>query len=75
MANKKWSDLSPNTQKLIIAGGTVDAALKVAAIVDLVRRPSEQVRGSKAVWATALVLVNSAGLLPIGYFAFGRVES
>ena len=76
MANvkKRWSDLSPTTQKLIIVGGTVDAALKVAAMVDLVRRPADAVRGPKPVWATALVLVNSAGLLPLGYFAFGRVD-
>lgn len=75
MAKKRWSDLNPTTQKLIIVGGSLDAALKVAALVDLVRRPAEQVRGAKPVWAAALVLVNSAGLLPIGYFAFGRVPA
>ncbi len=72
MATKQWGDLSPKTQKLIIVGGTVDAVLKVAAIVDLIRRPAEQVRGSKALWGTALTLVNSAGVLPIGYFVLGR---
>jgi hypothetical protein len=75
MAKKRWSDLSPTTQKLIIVGGVVDGVLKAAALVDLVRRPAEQVRGSKPVWAAALVLVNSVGLLPIGYFVLGRTDA
>jgi hypothetical protein len=33
------------------------------------RRPSEQVRGSKKLWAVA-ALVNFVG--PLAYFAFGR---
>jgi hypothetical protein len=36
------------------------------------RRPTADVRGSKARWATAIVVVNSAGAVPIGYFLVGR---
>jgi hypothetical protein len=36
------------------------------------RRPSEEVRGSKPSWAAAIVLINSVGVVPIAYFAYGR---
>jgi hypothetical protein len=41
-------------------------------LIDLVRRPSEEVHGSKPLWATAIVLINSVGVVPIAYFANGR---
>lgn len=72
MHGQRWNDLSPRTRRLIIAGGTVEAALKVAALVDLARRPSSQVRGSKLRWATAIIVVNSLGVVPIAYFVRGR---
>ncbi|HET8603507.1 MAG TPA: hypothetical protein VFM09_06225 [Marmoricola sp.] len=72
MAKRRWSDLSERTRRLIVLTGAVEGALKAAALVDLRRRPAEEVRGSKKVWAVAIVLVNSAGALPIGYFALGR---
>ncbi|MCD9153751.1 hypothetical protein [Aeromicrobium duanguangcaii] len=75
MTMNRWRDLSPTSRKVIIAAGTVDTALKVAALVDLARRPAAQVHGSKRVWAAALVLVNSVGLLPLGYFKLGRGTS
>jgi hypothetical protein len=71
MANKGWSDLSPRTRKLLIAAGVVEAGLKVAVLVDLRRRPASEVRGSKRAWAASM-LANSAGLIPLSYFAFGR---
>jgi len=60
---------------LIVAGGVADAALRIAALVDLARRPSKEVRGSKARWAAALTLINSLGALPLAYFAWGRRRS
>jgi Phospholipase_D-nuclease N-terminal len=44
------------------------AARSWAPVVTLIR-PSEQVRGSKKLWAMA-ALVNFVG--PLAYFAFGR---
>jgi len=68
---KRWSDFSPRTRKLIIAVGIAETALKGAVLVDLRRRPASEVRGSRRMW-TAAMLVNSAGLIPLLYFAFGR---
>ena len=72
MTKKRWSSLSPQTRRLIVAGGTIEATLKIAALVDLVRRPAEQVRGSKPRWAVAILLINSGGLVPVAYFAYGK---
>lgn len=49
-----------------------EGVLKIAALVDLKRRPAEEVRGSKRAWATAVVLVNSVGAVPLAYFLLGR---
>jgi hypothetical protein len=72
MRTKKWSELSPRTRQFIIVTGVIEGALKVVALVDLARRPAEDVRGSKAGWAASIVLINSLGLVPVGYFVFGR---
>lgn len=72
MSTKKWSDLSPRTRRLIVVGGAVEAVLKIAALVDLARRPAEQVRGSKRLWALAIALVNAVGAVPILYLVKGR---
>lgn len=71
MAGRHWSDLSLRTRRLLIAGAGVEALLKLAVLVDLRRRPASEVRGPKRVWALSMV-VNSAGVLPIAYFALGR---
>ena len=76
MASRKhWNELSFRTRRLIIAAATVEGLLKVAALVDLVRRPAEEVRGSKVRWATGIVVVNSGGALPIYYLVRGRRSS
>lgn len=49
-----------------------DAGLRVAALADLAKRPPRQVRGTKRRWALALAVVNSAGVLPLAYFRWGR---
>jgi hypothetical protein len=70
MANKKkWSDLQPFQQRLIIGGGAAEAVITFAALRDLARRPSSGVRGPKALWLLAFV-VQPFG--PLGYLAFGR---
>jgi hypothetical protein len=46
--------------------------LKLAALIDLARRPSSHVRGSKAKWAAAVALINAFGAAPLAYFAWGR---
>ncbi len=68
----KWRDLSPRARKLIVAGAVVEGVLKAAALSDVVRRPADQVRGSKWRWVAALIVINSGGLAPIVYFRKGR---
>lgn len=72
MAKKSWNDLSPRARRFIVIGATFEGLLKIAALVDLVRRPAAQVRGSKKRWAAAIVLINSVGAVPIAYFIRGR---
>jgi hypothetical protein len=69
MARKKWSNLSAGQKRGIALSGAVQIGLLIAALLDIHRRPVEQVRGSKWVW-TAVSFINFAG--PISYFAFGR---
>jgi hypothetical protein len=76
MARKKrWNELSLRTRRLIIVAATFEGLVKVAALIDLARRPADEVRGSRAKWASAIVLVNSGGALPFYYFARGRRPS
>lgn len=74
MAAKQWKQLSPGTRRLIVLAGSVDVSLRVAALIDLARRTPDEVRGTKARWAVALALVNSAGLLPAAYFRWGKIS-
>jgi hypothetical protein len=72
MAGKRWSELDPRLREAIKVAGAVELGLKIAALIDLTQRPARQVRGSKARWAAAITLVNSAGAVPIAYFLHGR---
>lgn len=67
----KWNDLSPLSRRLLIATAILDGSMKIAALVDLRRRPASDVRGNKAAWATAIAFVNSGGALPLAYFFRG----
>jgi hypothetical protein len=71
----RWNDLSPRSRRLILVGGAFEGLLKIAALVDLARRPSAEVRGSKARWAVAIVLTNTLGVVPLTYFAYGRQKT
>ena len=72
---RRWSDLSERNRRLILLGAAVEGALKIAALVDLGRRPADRIRGPKWAWATAVVLVNSVGGVPLAYFRLGRKRS
>jgi hypothetical protein len=72
MAKTTWSELSTRSRGLIITVGSLEGLLKVAALTDLARRPSSEIRGSKVRWALAVTLINSAGIAPIVYFIYGR---
>jgi hypothetical protein len=66
---KRWSELSRRQRSSIMVAGVLQVLLAAAALLDLRRRPSDQVRGSKKLWAAA-TSVNLVG--PLAYFAFGR---
>jgi hypothetical protein len=66
---KRWSELSRRQRISIVVAGGLQLLLAAAALLDLRRRPSDQVRGSKKLWAAA-TSVNFVG--PLAYFAFGR---
>lgn len=72
MPARKKVDLDPRTQKILVVVGLAETVLKIIAIIDLVRRRKETVRGNKIAWAAAIATINSAGAVPIGYFIFGR---
>jgi len=71
-AKRRWSDLSQGQRRLVIAAAAVDGALKIAALVDMRKRPASEIRGPKWLWATSVTVVSSAGILPASYFLFGR---
>jgi hypothetical protein len=71
-ARKQWSDLSEPTRRLLVSAAVAEGILKVAALVDLKRRPASQVRGPKWLWAAVVTVVSSAGVVPVSYFVFGR---
>ena len=65
-----WDDISPRARRILTAAAVGEALLKAAALLDIRRRPADQIRGSKRAWSLAMI-VNSAGLIPISYFLFG----
>jgi hypothetical protein len=69
---RRWSDLSPRTRKIIIAGAVAESALKAVALVDLKRRPASEIHGPKWAWLPGLTVVNSAGIIPLAYLLRGR---
>ena len=71
-AKQRWEQLTPGQRKALIAAAAVDGVLKVAALLDLRKRPADQIRGPKWLWATSLAIVGSAGILPASYLLFGR---
>jgi hypothetical protein len=72
VARRQWSDLSERNRRLLAITAVAEGILKLAALIDLKRRPASQVRGPKWLWATVLAVVSSAGVVPISYFVFGR---
>lgn len=68
-SKRKWSDFTPGQQGAILVLAAVELGLTTAAVVDLVRRPAEQIHGPKAAWALG-VFVQPVG--PVAYLLWGR---
>lgn len=69
ISRKRWSDLSPQQQAAIGVVGLIQITLLLLALIDIRRRPAEQINGSKRLWR-AVAFINFLG--PISYFLFGR---
>jgi hypothetical protein len=71
MARKKpkWSALPQRRRRGIVGVGIVQVCLCIAALLDIRRRPADQINGSKPMWV-ALSFLNTVG--PLAYFVFGR---
>jgi hypothetical protein len=65
----RWSDLTKGQRALLGTAAAAEFSLKIAALVDIARRPADQIRGPKALWRLAQI-VNLIG--PVSYFTFGR---
>lgn len=57
---------------LLIPLALLELLLVVFALVDLVRREPQRVRGSKVAWALIILLIGTLG--PVCYFMLGRKE-
>lgn len=68
-SKKKWSELPASAKAGTIFMGLIQVSLLVAALVDIRKRPAEEINGSKKLW-TAIAFINWVG--PIAYFVKGR---
>jgi hypothetical protein len=66
---RRWANLTDAQRRLLIAAAATEASIKIAALIDIQRRPASQIRGPKALWRAAMA-VNLLG--PLAYFAVGR---
>ena len=70
MHNKShWKDMNGKRKTGVVIIGLAQVALTAVAYRDLIKRPAEQIEGTKLAWSVAL-LVNWIG--PLTYFAKGR---
>ncbi len=69
LTKRQWGDLSPQKRATVGAVGLVQFMLLAAALIDIRRRPAEQIKGSKKLW-TLVAFINFIG--PITYFVLGR---
>jgi Phospholipase_D-nuclease N-terminal len=68
-AAERWAGLSERQRALLVGAAAAELSLKVAALVDIARRPADRIRGPKVLWRAAMA-VNLIG--PLSYFLFGR---
>jgi hypothetical protein len=52
-SNKRWSDLTARQKAPLVVQEIVQRTLLVAALTDIHRRPTEEIKGSKWVWSVA----------------------
>ena len=65
---RRWQDLPPAQRSAVSIIGMIQVALFLAAQIDMIFRPADQVRGKKLYWRLA-AFINFFG--PLAYFIFG----
>jgi hypothetical protein len=68
-AAERWAQLSERQRTLLVGAAAAELSLKIAALVDIARRPADQIRGPKMLWRAAMA-INLLG--PLSYFLIGR---
>ena len=68
-SKQRFQSLSPRSRGTIAIGAVTQIGLLIIALLDLRKRPAEQVRGPKKAWYPAL-FVNFIG--PLTYLRYGR---
>ncbi len=71
-ARRRWSNLSDRTRRVLVVVAVAEGILRLAALIDIRRRPASQIRGPKWLWAAVVAVVSSAGVVPLSYFVLGR---
>jgi hypothetical protein len=66
-----WRGLTTRQRVGLVVRGVAQAGLLVVAARDLRRRPPDQVRGNKWLWAPVIAM-NYLGIGPIAYLVGGR---
>jgi Phospholipase_D-nuclease N-terminal len=72
MVKPKWSDLNERQRRLVIVWGAGATILGLATLIDVMRRPADQIRGPKWLWSSA-AFIDYVG--PIAYFIYGRPQA
>lgn len=62
-------NLTEGQRTALMILGACELALKIAMLIDIKRRPAEQIRGPKRAWRAAAAI---NGIGPVSYFVFGR---
>ena len=68
MRSRRWNEMS-TPQRVVVVLAVVQFSLAGAALIDLARRPAEEIRGPKRKWV-GVIGINFVG--PILYFIRGR---
>ncbi|HJX79027.1 PLD nuclease N-terminal domain-containing protein [Glutamicibacter sp.] len=68
-AKRTFKELSTGTQIVVAIIAITELTLMIATLLDLRKRPAEQVKGPKILWTLASA-INIFG--PIAYFLVGR---
>jgi hypothetical protein len=69
MAVRRWAELSPRQQTIVLTAASVQLSLAATAWADLATRRPAEVNGNRAVWA-AVIAIDVVG--PLAWSTRGR---